>query len=80
MFGFSMGEILLLGALALIVIGPKQLPEFARQLGKVLTEIRRASGHLTQEIKRQAEAETQKTQIPVVIEKDEVIEKKDPQA
>jgi len=43
MFGFSMGEILLLGAIALIAIGPKQLPEVARTIGKLLNELRRMS-------------------------------------
>lgn len=44
MFGFSMGEILLIGAIALIAIGPKQLPEVARTIGKMINEFRRASG------------------------------------
>ena len=60
MFGLSMGEILLLAAIALIVIGPKQLPEFARQIGKILNEIKRASGQFTQEIKNQAQVDFQK--------------------
>ncbi len=60
MFGFSMGEILLLAAIALIVIGPKQLPEFARQIGKVLNEIKRATGHFAEEIKNQAQADFHK--------------------
>ncbi len=64
MFGLSMGEILLLAAIALIVIGPKQLPEFARQIGKVLNEIKRASGQFTQEIKNQAQADLHKPSAP----------------
>ncbi len=65
MFGFSIGEILLLAAIALIVIGPKQLPEFARQIGKILNEIKRASGQFSQEIKSQAQAEFHKAPPPV---------------
>jgi sec-independent protein translocase protein TatB len=54
MFGLSMGEILLLAIIALIVIGPKQLPEFARQVARVLGEIKRAAGDFSSEVKRQA--------------------------
>lgn len=44
MFGFSMGEMFLLMAIALIAIGPKQLPEVARTLGKFMNELKRATG------------------------------------
>ena len=47
MFGFSMGEMLLLMAIALIAIGPKQLPEVARTLGKFMNELKRATGDFT---------------------------------
>jgi Sec-independent protein translocase protein TatA len=43
MFGFSMGEMFLLMAIALIAIGPKQLPEVARTLGKFMNELKRAT-------------------------------------
>ncbi len=43
MFGMGMSEILLVLALALIVIGPKRLPELARALGRGLAEFRRAT-------------------------------------
>jgi Sec-independent protein translocase protein TatA len=44
MFGLSMGEMFLLMAIALIAIGPKQLPEVARTLGKFMNELKRATG------------------------------------
>lgn len=43
MFGLSMGEILLLAAIALIAIGPRQLPEVARTIGRLLNEFRDAT-------------------------------------
>ena len=44
MFGFNFGEMLLLAAIALIAIGPKQLPEVARTVGRLLNEFRKATG------------------------------------
>lgn len=38
-----MGEILLLAAIALIVIGPRQLPEVARTVGRLLNQFRDAT-------------------------------------
>lgn len=46
MFGIGMPELLLIMALALIVIGPKKLPDIARALGRGLAEFRRATEEL----------------------------------
>jgi len=43
MFGIGMPELLLILALALIVLGPKKLPELARAAGKGLAEFKRAT-------------------------------------
>ena len=42
----SFGELIFVGIIALIFIGPKQLPEIARTLGRVLAELKRATGDL----------------------------------
>jgi len=42
MFGIGMQEILVLLVIALVVIGPKKLPEMAKALGKGYGEFRRA--------------------------------------
>ncbi|MEK2689382.1 twin-arginine translocase TatA/TatE family subunit [Bdellovibrio sp. GT3] len=49
-----MSELIFLGALALIVIGPKELPQLARTLGRFLNELKRTTGDLTDELKAQA--------------------------
>jgi TatA/E family protein of Tat protein translocase len=49
MFGIGMTELLIILAVALLVIGPKKLPELARSLGKGLAEFRRASTEMRRE-------------------------------
>jgi len=46
MFGIGMPEFLLIMAIALIVIGPKKLPDLAKALGKALGEFKKATSEL----------------------------------
>ena len=50
MFGIGMPEMLLILAVALIVFGPKRLPELAKSLGRALGEFKRATSDLKQTI------------------------------
>ncbi len=54
MFGMGMSEILLILALALIVIGPKKLPDLARVIGRGLGEFRRATDDIQRTIYQEA--------------------------
>lgn len=49
------GEILLLALLALLLFGPKRLPEVGRQIGRALAEIRRVSREFEREVRDVAE-------------------------
>ena len=52
MFGLSFPEILLLAALGLILLGPEQLPDLARALGKFLNELKRTRDGFSEEFKK----------------------------
>ena len=50
MFGIGPMELVLILVVALLVLGPKRMPELARTLGKGLGEFRRASNDLRQSL------------------------------
>ena len=43
MFGLGMQELIIIFIIALVVIGPKKLPDLARGLGRAMREFRRAT-------------------------------------
>lgn len=51
MLGLSFGELLFIGVLALIVIGPKQLPEVARNLARLINDLKRSTESFSKELK-----------------------------
>lgn len=55
MFNMGFTEMLVVAGLALILIGPKQLPELARNLGRVLNELKRSTSVFTEELKSQTD-------------------------
>jgi TatA/E family protein of Tat protein translocase len=65
------GEIVLLAIFALILFGPKRLPEIGRQVGRAIAEVRRVSREFEREVRevteplerevRETEAQVRKT-------------------
>ena len=51
MFGIGMPEMLMILGVALVVIGPKKLPELATSLGQALGELKRASRDIGDQLK-----------------------------
>jgi sec-independent protein translocase protein TatB len=63
----SFSETIFLFVLALIIFGPKKLPEIARQVGKVLNEFRRASNEFKAQIEQEIahlDVEKKQTTLP----------------
>jgi sec-independent protein translocase protein TatB len=62
----GMGEMIFIFLLALVIFGPKKLPEIGRQLGKAMNEFKRASNEfrsqLEEEIRQIDAAEQSKEQ------------------
>jgi TatA/E family protein of Tat protein translocase len=48
---FSLQTLILVGVIALIVVGPKKLPDLAKTLGKGLSEFKKATEGITDELK-----------------------------
>ena len=74
MFGIGMPELLLILGLALIVLGPKKLPELAKTLGKGLAEFRRATDDLKSEF-RKMEHEVEDASTAAMLSDDPSLEK-----
>ena len=49
MFGIGMPELLIILVVALIVVGPKKLPDMAKSLGKGLSQFRKAADEIKEE-------------------------------
>ena len=55
MFDFGLGELLLVGVVALIVLGPERLPQAARTAGRLVGKLQGFVNNVKQELNTQAE-------------------------
>ena len=58
MFSVSPAEILTIAAIALVVFGPKRLPEISRRAGSVIRDIRDTASELRRGIEQEVDGTT----------------------
>jgi Tat protein translocase TatB subunit len=51
MFGIGMQELIIIAIIALIIVGPKKLPDLAKTLGKGFSEFKKATDGITDDLK-----------------------------
>lgn len=74
MFGLSLAELMVIGVVALVVIGPKELPTVVRALARTLGQFRNVAGEFRKqldELTREAELDALKSELtamPTIID------------
>ncbi|HEY9694822.1 MAG TPA: TatA/E family twin arginine-targeting protein translocase [Oculatellaceae cyanobacterium] len=71
-FGVGLPEMGIIMIIALLVFGPKKLPEIGRSLGKAIRGFQQASNEFETEFKREAEQIEQAVNVPAQLEAQEV--------
>ncbi|BAS54942.1 MULTISPECIES: TatA/E family twin arginine-targeting protein translocase [Leptolyngbya] len=81
-FGIGLPEMVLILVVALLVFGPKKLPEIGRSMGKAIRSFQDASKEFENEFKREAEnltASAPQTMEATLEEKPKIAPAEDPQ-
>jgi sec-independent protein translocase protein TatA len=71
-FGIGLPEMIVIMAIALLIFGPKKLPEIGRSIGKTIRSFQEASKEFESEFKREAEQIEKATSSPAQLPSSEI--------
>jgi len=60
MFGVGTGELIVIILIAILILGPKDIPKVARTIGRGMREIKRVKDDLTKNIEFESDAHSEK--------------------
>ena len=63
----GIGEMIFIFVLALIIFGPKKMPEIGRQIGRALAEFKRASNEFKAQIETEIQQMEVETHVPTYV-------------
>ena len=61
-FNIGTAELLLIFVIALIVVGPRRLPQIARDFGKILNDLRKMSQEFTKDLTQEPNAPSEENE------------------
>ena len=76
MFDIGMPELILIFVIALLVFGPKKLPEIGKSLGRAMSEFKRSSNEFRDHLEK--EVETDKIKDELLAQQKEIKESLEP--
>lgn len=63
MFDIGFSELLLIGIIALLVLGPERLPKAARSVGLIIGKVKKSFSNIQEELERQIRTEELKEKL-----------------